>query len=159
MYRLVFFTIIAFSFTACQFSTSKIEKEGELLQKELEKIDWSKVDTYPNFEGCDTIQDLQQKKDCFFDSVALELQQRLLQDTLEGKFSQIESVQVLVTVQADSKIDFTVYKAPDSLAIQIHAIDSLLQEKKKDFPAIYPATKRGIPVSTQFVIPVLLNKY
>ncbi|MEC4112580.1 hypothetical protein [Myroides pelagicus] len=158
MYRLFFLVALSFTFTTCNFSSSKIGKEGELLQKELDKIDWSKVDTYPSFEGCDTLEEIAQRKACFFDSMTKELQLRFSQDTLYGKFKDMNEIQILVTVNADSKLELVAYNLPDSLAVQAKLIDSLLVSKKRDFPAIYPATKRGVPVTSQFIVPVVLTR-
>ena len=37
-------------------------------------------------------------------------------------------------------------------------IDSILHARLVDFPKVNPATKRGIPVKTQFVLPVIIKQ-
>jgi hypothetical protein len=36
-------------------------------------------------------------------------------------------------------------------------IDSILKSKLIDFPKVNPALKRGIPVKTEFVLPVIIK--
>ena len=36
-------------------------------------------------------------------------------------------------------------------------IDSILKLKLVDFPKVNPAIKRGIPVKTQFILPVIIK--
>jgi hypothetical protein len=37
-------------------------------------------------------------------------------------------------------------------------IDSILRARLVDFPKVNPAIKRGIPVKTQFVLPVIIKQ-
>jgi hypothetical protein len=45
----------------------------------------------------------------------------------------------------------------DSVAYDKTKIDSILKVRLVDFPKINPAIKRGIPVKTQFILPVILK--
>ena len=36
-------------------------------------------------------------------------------------------------------------------------IDSLLRARLNNFPAVEPAQKEGVPVKSQFVLPVIIN--
>jgi hypothetical protein len=45
----------------------------------------------------------------------------------------------------------------DTISYNTTMIDSLLKARLVDFPKVHPAIKRGIPVKTQFVLPVILN--
>jgi len=54
---IVFF--MPFLMTSCQWVNSTLPNEQNLLEEELSKIDWFKVDTYPSFKQCDSILDVQ----------------------------------------------------------------------------------------------------
>ena len=45
----------------------------------------------------------------------------------------------------------------DSVAYDTAKIDSILRARLVDFPKVNPAIKRGIPVKTQFILPVILK--
>ena len=46
----------------------------------------------------------------------------------------------------------------DSVAYDTIKIDSILHARLLDFPKVNPAIKRGIPVKTQFVLPVIIKQ-
>ena len=154
------FTAILFLsllFGACQ-NLKKLEiSEEELLQQELKKINRTQVDEFPSVATCDSIKDDSVRKQCFFDFLTITIQQKLDLDTLSILYPQIDTIQVKVTVFPDSRLEFEPQFPSDSLAYDKIKIDSILHARLTDFPKINPALKRGIPVKTQFVLPVILN--
>ena len=61
---LLFLVLLA---TSCQLFDKKVPDENQLLQQELQKINWEEVDELPSVMQCDTIKDIAVKKQCFFD--------------------------------------------------------------------------------------------
>ncbi|HSD13053.1 MAG TPA: hypothetical protein VLB74_00240, partial [Flavobacterium sp.] len=57
----------------------------------------------------------------------------------------------------DSRLQFEPQFPKDSVAYDKIKIDSILHAKLVDLPKVNPAIKRGIPVKTQFVLPVILK--
>ncbi len=153
---IVFF--MPFLMTSCQWVNSTLPNEQNLLEEELSKIDWFKVDTYPSFKQCDSILDVQAQRECFFSHLTAKLEQQLSNDTLKGKFNVNDTLQVLVTIKSDAAVTFQL-KKPDSLTIYFLRIDSLLQHKNIQFTDIIPATKRGVPVNTEFVVPIVVKEH
>jgi hypothetical protein len=45
----------------------------------------------------------------------------------------------------------------DSTAYDTIKIDSILKSRLINFPKVNPATKRGLPVKTQFILPVIIK--
>jgi len=138
--------------------SAQLPNEQELLEEELNKIDWTKVDTYPSVEACDSIFDEVARKNCFFDYITAALEENLRMDTLRGTFTTLDTLNVLVTIQADAQVSLALYQLNDSLKQQLKSVDSLLLEKSKYFQTLSPATKRGVPVTSQFVLPLVLHK-
>ena len=66
-----------FLFTSCQLFDKKVPDETELLQQELQKINWSEVDEYPSVYACDTMQNKEAQKQCFFKYLSQEIQQKI----------------------------------------------------------------------------------
>ncbi|MGG5505796.1 MULTISPECIES: hypothetical protein [unclassified Myroides] len=153
---IVFF--FPFLITSCQWMSNKLPDEQQLLEEELNKIDWTKVDTYPSVASCDSIFDDETRKDCFFNYITAELEAKLQVDTLKGAFAQIDTLKVLVTIQSNAQVSLALYQLNDSLKQQLKSVDSLLQEKSKNLPHLSPAIKRGVPVTSQFVLPLVLHK-
>ena len=144
-------------FGSCQNLKKTEISEEELLRQELKKINWTQVDEFPSVATCDSIRNSSVRKQCFFDFLTSTIQQKLDLDTLSILYPQIDTIQVKVTVFPDSRLEFEPQFPSDSLAYDKIKIDSILHARLTDFPKINPALKRGIPVKTQFVLPVILK--
>lgn len=153
---IIFF--LPFLFTSCQWMSARIPDEQQLLEEELNKVDWTTVDTYPSVETCDSIFDATARKACFFNYITTALEENLSLDTLRGTFAAIDTLKVLVTIQSDARVSLALYQLNDSLKLQLKSVDSLLAEKGKKIQNLSPAMKRGVPVTSQFVLPLVLNK-
>lgn len=148
---------LGISFGACQNLQKPEISEEELLQQELKKINFSQVDEFPSVAACDTLKDSDTRKLCFFDYLTVAIQEKLSIDTLAILYPEIDTIQVKVTVYPDSRLEFEPQFPSDTLAYDKNKIDSILRNRLRDFPKINPALKRGIPVKTQFILPVILN--
>ena len=147
--------LLALTLGSCQY-LSQVPNEDELLKKELKSINWSQVDELPTFSNCDSAVDKTQKKQCFFDYLTQLIQQKLSVDTLSVLYPQLDTINVKVTISPDATMVFEP-QITDTLSYNTTKIDSILKARLVDFPVVHPAIKRGIPVKTQFVLPVLLN--
>lgn len=150
-----------FLFIAIVASCDRIPKppsEEELLKKELQSINWEEVDEYPSVPECDKLEDKELRRSCFFDFLANTLQQKLNVDTLSVLYPNLDTIQVKVTVFPDSTMKFEPQFPSDSVTYDMGKVDSLLRARTADLPRINPAIKRGMPVKSQFILPVILQK-
>ncbi|MBF0693835.1 MAG: hypothetical protein IR153_02110 [Flavobacterium sp.] len=149
--------LVLVSFSGCQYFDKSVPTKDELLKRELESINWSEVDEFPSVADCDSIEDISIRRQCFFDFLAQSIQQKLDIDTLSVLYPELDTMAVRVTVFPDSSIQFEPQFPKDSVRYDVKKIDSILHSRLLDFPKINPAIKRGIPVKTQFVLPVILS--
>lgn len=143
-------------FASCQY-IDRVPSKEQLLQEELKSINWDEVDALPSVAGCDTITDLAVQKNCFFEYLSREVQTRLDPQSLAVFYPERDTIEVKVTVYPDSKLTFQPQFAKDSIAYDTAKIDSILRTRLADFPKINPAVKRGIPVKSEFILPVILK--
>lgn len=143
-------------FGACQYIDKQVPTEEELLKKELESINWNEVDEFPSVVSCDSVTDKEQKKQCFFEYLTQLIQMKLSADTLTVLYPQLDTIDVKVTVLPNATLEFEP-QLIDSLSYNRATVDSIIKTRLVDFPEIHPALKRGIPVKTQFVLPVILD--
>ena len=142
---------------SCQYFDRKVPDEEELLQKRLEQIDWDEVSSYPSIGECDSVLDKEQQKECFFSSMTRLVQERLDVDTLSMLYPEADTIEVKVTVYPDATLKFEPQFPNDTVAYDRTRIDSLLRSRLSDFPPVEPAQKEGVPVTSQFILPVILN--
>ena len=144
-------------FSSCQYFEKQVPSEKELLQKELKTINWKEVDEYPTVAKCETIADEKQRQKCFFDVMAKLVQEKLDIDSLSILYPELDTIEVKVTVFPNSKMKFEPQFPKDSVAYDTIKVDSILHARLVDFPKVNPAIKRGIPVKTQFILPVIIK--
>jgi hypothetical protein len=143
---------------SCQYFEKQVPDEKELLEQELKKINWDEVDEFPSVLQCDTIKDAEIKKQCFFDYMAQTIQERIGIDTLRIEYPKIDTINVKITINTDSSLQFETQYTNDSIALADKTkIDSILMSRLSDFPKVEPAIKRGVKVKTQFVLPVIIK--
>ena len=151
------FFLVCILFNSCQYFDKQIPTEKELLQKELKAINWKEVDEYPSVVDCEKIEDKKQRQQCFFEILTQLIQQKLSTDTLSVLYPELDTIEVRVTIFPDATMQFEPQFPKDSVAYDTIKIDSILKARLVDFPKVNPAIKRGIPVKTQFILPVILK--
>ena len=149
------FVFLSMLTTACNFVQKELPDSQELLRRELHAIDWSRVDTYPTYATCDSLTDAEENKACFFDRLNFEVINVLKNDSLV-KLSTIDSVRFLVRVTAQSELEFKTDQIDEKL-LPKSMLDSIMKQHQKNFSKVQPATKRGVPVTTQFLMKVKLD--
>jgi hypothetical protein len=142
---------------SCQYFEKKVPNEKELLEKQLKEINWNEVDEYPSVADCEKLNDETQRKQCFFEFLTTTIQQKLAVDTLSTLFPKLDTIEVKVTVFPNSTMEFEPQFPKDSVAYDTIKIDSILRIRLVNFPKVNPAIKRGIPVKTKFVLPVIIK--
>lgn len=142
---LVFLSLLLYS---CNFVSKEVPNSQELLRRELHAIDWNKVDDYPSYPSCDSIKDKEEAKNCFFDRLSFETLRLLKNDSLV-QLSTIDTVQFTVTLTNKSELQFKTEMVNEKL-LPKWMLDSIMMKNGKQFSKIQPATKRGVPVTSQF---------
>jgi hypothetical protein len=150
--------VILFLLQSCQYFEKQVPSEQELLDKQLKEINWQEVDEYPSVSDCEKLTDRTQRKQCFFDFMQAAIEQKLAIDTLASQFPQLDTIEVKVTILPSADLTFEPQFPKDSVAYDTIKIDSILRARLVDFPKVNPAIKRGIPVKTQFVLPVIIKQ-
>lgn len=142
---------------SCNYFEKQVPSEKELLDKQLKEINWQEVDEYPSVAECELLTDETQRKQCFFEFLTSTIQEKLSVDTLSILYPELDTIEVKVTVYPDAKLEFEPQFPKDSVAYDKVKIDSILHARLVDLPKVNPALKRGIPVKTQFILPVILK--
>jgi hypothetical protein len=154
-FQIVFLSVVLFN--SCQYFDKKVPSEKDLLQKELKAINWKEVDEYPSIVDCENIEDKTQRQQCFFECMTQLIQEKLDSDTLSIMYPELDTIEVKVTIFPNATMQFEPQFPKDSVAYDTVKIDSILKSRLVNFPKVNPAIKRGIPVKTQFILPVILK--
>lgn len=149
--------VLALALTSCSYFEKQVPNEQDLLQKELKAINWNQVDEYPSIAECDQLTDSKLRKQCFFEFLSSTIQQKLNTDTLSVLYPELDTIEVKVTVNSNATLVFEPQFPQDSTAYDKEKLDSIIRLRLIDLPKVSPAIKRGIPVKTQFILPVIIR--
>ncbi len=144
----VAFFVVIFSCFSCSFF-SKEHKNHKIDTV----IDYSKVDISPTFKNCKELS-IAAKTTCF----RKEINKRIQASLVEYNFITEEVIDetILIDLLIDNKGKFKLKKiiASNKIKNQLPKLDSVLRSSIHKLPKITPAFKRGIPVVTQYQLPI-----
>ena len=144
-------------FTSCDWFTSKEEKTQELVQEEMQNINFNEVDRYPLFANCDEMVSKSAQKICFEKTLLMHFS-KTLQD-----FDFVIETEINDTIYVDFMMDkagaITVLgiEKNNNIDDEMPEFNGIIIQSLKSMPKIEPALKRGIPVNAKFRIPIVLN--
>lgn len=143
--------------TACdQFETRKIFSE-DILSEETRDLNWHEVDRYPAFSECQDILGVEEAKTCFGNKVAQYVYARLeqKQPVVTESLNDTLLLHLIVSKEGIPLIDSM--EIDSTVVHHLPKIETWIRESVDSLPNIYPASKRGIPVSTKFRMPIVLR--
>ena len=152
--RILGFLIVIIFITSCdKFSFSKTDNKQALDTI----VDFSSVDTFPSFAGCNSIIDKSKKETCFRTTIHQQIGEELKEHTFIIKDSINEIVYVDLIINSKGKFQFVAIDSSEKIKNNLPKLDSLLKASIKKLPEIYPAIKRGIPVTTKYRLPIRIK--
>jgi uncharacterized membrane protein YwzB len=120
-------------------------------------VDFSSVDTSPSFKICDSIFDKTKKSDCFRNSIHQKIGEQLQRShfVVKESIDEIIFVDLIINSQGNFMLDHI--QSSKSIQKKLPQLDSLLKSSIGKLPKIYPANKRGIPVTTKYRLPISIQ--
>ncbi len=117
-------------------------------------VDFTSVDLSPSFTECDSLVSKKNKSDCFRKTIHAKIGEELLKHTLVSKDSINETVVVNILINSKGVVSFEKLTTNAIIKETLPNLDSLLEASINSLPKIYPAVKRGIPVTTKYQLPI-----
>ncbi|MGB1168486.1 MAG: hypothetical protein ACPG4G_00290 [Flavobacteriaceae bacterium] len=117
-------------------------------------LDYSSVDVSPSFRVCDSLIEKDKKDTCFRTTLRQEIFSSLAKQSIQVPQSVDETIEVAITIQSNKEVKLTSIKSSDSLMAIVPSLKAILKKSVEELPAVYPAIKRGIPVTTVYKLPI-----
>lgn len=158
MLRLLIAIIFVFLFTSCDFFSSKktVDKNSSMVLDTI--IDYSSIDVYPMFSNCEGINGRDVQEECFGNELVLQLEDIILFEDVKGPTATYDTVFVDLLIARDNRIKVARIISSTVLKEKIPNLDSVLIASVNQLSSItHPAIKRGIPVRSQFQLPILIR--
>lgn len=138
---------------SCDFFQKKKLAEEEMIDT---IIDYKSVDTFPLFPDCDSIPSQDKQRVCSQIKLSEHIFASLSESNIITARKVADTVRVKLLVSSSGKVSLTNVEMSDNLLKQIPTIDSLLKNSIATMPVLKPALKRGIPVATEFSLPIVI---
>lgn len=152
-FLVLFFVVLLLQ--SCSYFSSSNKEDKVLLDA---NIDFSDVDRYPTFENCTEFIEKTEKEFCFRETIYQQVGQALDKFQLKSNDSIKETI--VVKLKIDSKGVFSIHSMISSpnLKVMFPQFDSIIYKSIETLPKVFPAIKRGIPVTTLYELPIHLKK-
>ena len=152
--RVFFMLILVFLFTSC-------DKIPFLKKQELQKldtiVDFTSVDLSPSFKECDSIVSKVKKSECFRTTIHEKIGEELLSHKLSTKDSINEIILVDLIINTKGKVHLVQLNSSENIKDKLPELDSILKLSVNKLPKLYPAIKRGIPVTSKYQLPIQIT--
>ena len=158
MFLRVFTFLITIIFcTSCDYFSTTQNKNTSTENSLDTIVDVSSVDVSPSFPVCDSIIEKTKKTTCFRTTIHQLITEKLSENKLTSKDSIDEIVNVHLLINSKGNIVFKELESSERIKNDFPQLEILLKTSVESLPKIYPATKRGIPVTTQYILPIRIK--
>lgn len=123
----------------------------------MEAIDWKEVDRYPSFSNCDNILEKPEQKDCFINTISSQLYRSVNHEGMIATRKVYDTVKVNFEVSSSGQLSILEIKIDTLLKKEFPNLEMWLLQSIDSLQPVAPAYKRGIPVKTQFTLPVIIK--
>jgi uncharacterized membrane protein len=145
---------LLFLITSCDNFSFLKSKNNQVLDT---LVNFSSVDTSPSFKECDSLIEKQKKSNCFRTTIHKKIGAELQKHKFILRDSISEIVQVALVISAEGKVVLEAIVSSKEIKKQLPKLDSILEVAVRQIPVIYPAIKRGIPVTTKYRLPIRIE--
>ena len=142
---------------SCQYFDNRKVYSEDLLNEELQTIDWNAVDEYPSFSSCDGVSGQDDRRDCFQNTLLNHVNRYLAAQDLLAYDDVSDTIAMKLAIDKSGALAVLHLKAKESTTASIPKLDSLLRQSLVELPKVYPALKRGQQVRTEFVLPIIIQ--
>jgi hypothetical protein len=143
--------------TSCEYFNVKKTSSEAILKEELQTFNWNEVDAYPTFSSCDSSATKSESERCFEQTLTKHITGYLQKETIVVTKDVHDTI--LLDFQVSEKGSLSLLNSKiDSITLQeIPNIEELLLLSLDSLPKVFPATKRGQQVKTQFKLPLIIT--
>ncbi|WP_233131731.1 hypothetical protein [Robiginitalea sediminis] len=142
---------------SCQWFASSEARTRERVARELNAIDWNRVDQFPLFDTCDELAEKQEKRRCFEQTLVMHLTMTLqdFEFRSEGALKDTLYIDFIIDNQGGISV-LSIENLPE-LERENPQFEGIISRSLKSLPRLQPALKQGIPVATQYRLPLILS--
>lgn len=120
-------------------------------------VDFSSVDSYPSFDTCTDLIEKEEKAFCFRETIYMKVGEELDKIQLESNETFKEKVLVQIRINKEGVFTIDSIISSEKIKTVFPNLDSVLKRSITGLPKVFPAIKRGIPVTTVYQLPIKIE--
>lgn len=143
--------------TSCQFfETEKVSLDA-IYNEEMKTINWKDVDRYPSFSNCENTLEKPAQQECFIQTISTQVYKSLNHENIIATREVYDTIKVNFEVGSNGELSIRAIEIDTILQKEFPDLEAWLLQSIDSLQPIAPAYKRGIPVKTQFTLPVIIR--
>lgn len=151
------FTVLALGLGSCEWFPSRQARTQQLVNAEMQTIDWNQLDQFPLFGACDETAPKTDQQECFQGTLTLHLSMALEDFDFRSETALHDTIYVDFLVDNKGGISVLSVGENPTLSAENPEFENIVARSLRSLPRLEPALKRGIPVAAQFRIPLVLK--
>ena len=141
-------------FSSCEFFQKKEFVNNTAIDT---IIDFNSVDVFPLFPSCDSIPSQEKQKICSQIKLSEHIYSSLSIHEITSTEVLSDTILIKLNIDRSGKVSLSSLFTNDYINQQIPDLDSLLKAGVDQLPILKPAIKRGMPVTTEFTLPIVIK--
>ncbi len=151
--KIVSLLFLSATFYSCSYFLPKENKPKTQIDT---IIDYTTIDAYPILPECDEIASKELQKACFYKFLTKRVQKKITQINLESNLKSNDTISIKFIVNSKGLTYIKSIQASERIKNEFKNLDSIITASFNDLPQMKPALKRGIPVKTEYSIPIVI---
>lgn len=146
-------SLCCFALVSCEFFKKK-ELPQDVVVDTI--VDYKAVDVFPLFPSCDSIPSQEKQRICSQIKLSESLYASLSKANIITSRKVNDTILISLKIDNNGLVSLKEIIASEFIQKQIPSLDSLIVEGVQKLPQLSPAIKRGIPVTTEFQLPIIV---
>ena len=152
--RLFLFVLCGFFLVSCEFFQKKELSNDSVIDT---VIDYNSVDVFPLFPKCDSIPSQEKQKICTQIKLSEHIYASLVSVNIITSKKVSDTLVITLNIDKMGKVSLSNIHSSVFIQQQILNLDSIIESGIKSLPLLKPAIKRGMPVATEFILPIVVK--
>lgn len=147
------FLLGLFFVISCISKEQQEQQANEIAQQQFSEIDFSTPDSYPQFKGCN---ELENSMECFYEKLHVQIHDKLQLDPLDLQIQKADTLTAIIKVSKKGVVSYVSLQQTDATDYSF-VLDSIFSVRLSDLCHVQPALKQGIPIESSYLLPVIIK--
>jgi hypothetical protein len=123
----------------------------------LDSINFNLIDAYPLLPECENLDSRAKQKACFYFQLSNKIKSSLIKNSFQLPNTVQDTVLVKILVNSKGNISVSSIFLSDEIKENIPVLDSLIKHSVSQIQQMQPAIKSGIPITSEFTLPIVIS--